>query len=267
MKAEFESYRFHKRLITMLKVDFRRMCITPLLYIMIFVCMIVPVLILVMTTMTDGSVTVDPQTGEETVIEGFQNVWQIFGSVGSELSNTAMDIKGMCNINLLYFALAIFVCLFVSADFGSGYSKNLFTVRAKKGEYVVSKTVVCIFAGVLMLASFFVGSMVGAAAAGLSFDLENVTPANLVFCFAAKALLTAVFVPVFLLASVCAQRKVWLSIPISLFGGMLLFMMVPMITPLDAGIMNAVMCFAGGVMFSGGLGVVSQLVLRKSDLT
>ncbi len=48
--------------------------------------------------------------------------------------------------------------------------------------------------------------------------------------------------------------------------GMFLFMMVPMITPLDAGIMNVVLCLAGGVLFSLGAGMVSRRVLRKSNL-
>ena len=48
--------------------------------------------------------------------------------------------------------------------------------------------------------------------------------------------------------------------------GMFLFMMIPMITPLDAGIMNVILCLAGGVLFSFGVGVVSRQVLRKSDL-
>ena len=59
----------------MLKVDFRRMFTMPLLYIMVGICLIIPILILVMTTMMDGSVSVNPQTGEETVMEGvFESV-------------------------------------------------------------------------------------------------------------------------------------------------------------------------------------------------
>ena len=47
---------------------------------------------------------------------------------------------------------------------------------------------------------------------------------------------------------------------------MLLFMMIPMLTPLDASVMNAVLCLAGAAMFSVGLGAVSNLVLRKTAL-
>ena len=57
-----------KRLKTMLHVDFRRMFTQPLLWIMVGSCLVMPILILVMTTMMDGSVSVNPQTGVETVI-------------------------------------------------------------------------------------------------------------------------------------------------------------------------------------------------------
>ena len=39
-----------------------------------------------------------------------------------------------------------------------------------------------------------------------------------------------------------------------------------MITPLDAGIMNVILCLAGGVLFNLGVGMVSRQVLRRSNL-
>ena len=64
---------------TMLNVDFRRMFTMPLFYIMLAISFIIPILVLVMTSMMDGTVSVNPQTGAATVIEGFKNVWQIIG--------------------------------------------------------------------------------------------------------------------------------------------------------------------------------------------
>ncbi len=266
MEIKFERNSFKKRLHSMLNVDFRRMFTMPLLYIMLLVCLATPVLVLVMTSMMDGSVTVDPQTGEERVMEGFKNTWQIIGAVSGNMSDMSMDITSMCNINLLYFALSVLVCIFVSDDFRSGYSKNLFTVRARKGDYVFSKTVVLMFSGVLMLAAFFVGSMFGGAVSGLSFELTGATAFNVICCMLSKAGLIAVFAPISLLASVFAKRKTWLSIIISLFGGMLLFMTVPMMTPLDSTLMNVIMCLVGGAMFAAGLGAISCKVLSKSSL-
>lgn len=139
MNMLVEKQTFGKKLKSMLKVDFRRMFTMPLVYIMTGVCLVMPILILVMTTMMSGT-TVDPTTGTETTIEAFTNVWQSIGSMsGSAMS---MDLTSMCNINLLYFLTAVFVCIFVADDFRSGYAKNLFTVRAKKVDYVVSKTLV-----------------------------------------------------------------------------------------------------------------------------
>ena len=120
-KITFESQSFGRRLKSMLKVDFRRMFTMPLFYIMAGVCLAIPILILVMTTMLDGSVRVNPNTGVETVVEGFDNVWQIIGTVSGEGSSVSMDMTGMCNINLLYFFAAVLVCLFVTEDFKSGY--------------------------------------------------------------------------------------------------------------------------------------------------
>ena len=80
MKANLNRRGPAQSLKSMLAVDFRRMFTMPMLYILVGACLAMPILILVMTTMMDGGITVDPQTGVETVIEGFDNVWQIIGS-------------------------------------------------------------------------------------------------------------------------------------------------------------------------------------------
>lgn len=266
MEMKFEHNSFGKRMRSMLKVDFRRMLTMRLFYIMMGICLVMPILILVMTTMMDGSVSVDPQTGAETVMEGFDNTWQIIGSASGESSSAGMSMTSMCNINLLYFFAAVLVCLFVSEDFKSGYAKNLFTVRSKKSDYVISKTLVGFVCGVFMLLAFFVGTMLGGAVSGLSFDMGTVSTGGIVMCMLAKMLLIAVFVPISLAVSVAAKQKTWLSIVGSLCVGMLLFMMIPMLTPLDSGIMNVIICLAGGLLFSTGLGAVSNTILRKTSL-
>ncbi len=65
----------------------------------------------------------------------------------------SMDIMSMCNINMMFMLVAVFICLFISDDFRRGYAKNLFTVRAKKGSYIVSK----IIAGFVCGAMFSIG--------------------------------------------------------------------------------------------------------------
>ena len=117
-----------------------------------------------------------------------------------------------------------------------------------------------------MLIAYFIGAMLGGAISGLSFDLGTLTPANIVMCMIAKVFLMLVFVAIFVLISVAAKQKAWLSICGSLGGGMLLFMMVPMITPLGSTIMNVLLCLAGGALFAVGLGVTSNKVLSKTSL-
>lgn len=269
---KFEKSTFKKRLRTMLSVDFRRMFTMPFLYIMVGICFVMPILILVMTTMMDGSVSVNPQTGVETVIEGFDNVWQIIGSVSGDATasteEAAMDmsITAMCNINMLYFIISVLVCIFVSADFRSGYAKNLFTVRAKKTDYVISKTLVCFVGSAMMILAFFIGAMLGGAISGLPFDMIGFSTGELLMCIWAKVFLVAVFVPIYLLMSVIAKQKSWMSILLSMMVGMFLFMMIPMLTPLNATIVNVLLCMVGGVLLSLGMGAISWLVLKKKDI-
>ena len=170
METKFEKLTFAKRLKTMLKVDFKRMFTMPMIYILAGVSLAIPILILVMTTMMGG---VDPETGVE-ASPMFTNVWQAISSVsGGESSAMAMDLTTMCNMNLMYFMIAVLVCVFTAEDFRSGYTKNLFTVRSKKTDYVISKTLVCFAGGAIMILMYFIGAMLGGAIAGLPFDMEG----------------------------------------------------------------------------------------------
>lgn len=265
MNTRFENNSFAKRLKSMLAVDFRRMFTTKLFYLLAGICLLVPVLIMVMTTMMDGSVSVDPNTGVETVMHAYDSVWQLIGTAEGS-SSGGMDMMSMCNINLLYFGFAVLVGVFVSEDFKSGYAKNLFTVRAKKNDYVISKTVVLVTAGALLVAFFLLGTVLGGVFSGTSFALGTVTVSNLVMCLLSKVLLIAIFVPIYLAVSVFAKQKTWLCILGSCAVGMLLFSMIPMVSPLTATMMNVILCLAGGALFSVGLGSVSTLVLKKRDI-
>ena len=274
----FESNSFGKRLKSMLKVDFKRLLLSRTFYIILASCLVAPILILVMTTMMDGTVSVNPQTGKETVIEGFDSVWQIIGSVNDPASSSAsaeagadmaamdMSLTAMCNINMLYFAIAALVCIFVSEDFRSGYSKCIFTVRAKKTDYVASKTLVLNFGAAMMILAFFIGSLVGGAVSGLPFEMIGFNAGNLVMCLLSKMLLVTVFVPIYLVMSVIAKQRLWMSILISMMVGMFMFMMIPMLTPLNATVMNVILCLADGAGFGVGLGAISNIVLKKTSL-
>ena len=126
-----EQHGSKKRLGSMLAVDFRRMFTSRYFYILLGIALVIPVLVLVMTTMMDGSVSVDPNTGVETTVEGFDSVWQAIGALPGASAGSVMSLTSMCNINLVYFLAAVLVGIFLCDDFRSGYSKNLFAVRSK----------------------------------------------------------------------------------------------------------------------------------------
>lgn len=258
MEATFEKQSFLKKLKSMLKVDFKRMFTMPLVYIMAGVCLVIPVLILVMTSFMGGA-----EEGEA-AMQGFTNVWQSIGSVSGNAMS--MDLTSMCNINLLYFLVAVFVCVFVAEDFRSGYAKNLFTVRSKKIDYVISKTLVTFVGATVMFLTYFIGAMIGGAIAGLPFNAEGFGAGGIVACFFSKIFMTAIFVSIALLLGTVAKQKLWLSILCSFAAGMLLFTMIPMIAPLNANFLNVIMCLAGGALFAVGLGAVSNLILNKTSL-
>ncbi len=271
MEKKFEKITFAERIKSMLAVDFRKMFTIRFFYIMAGISLVMPILILVMTSMMDGSVSVNPQTGEETVIEGFKNVWQMIGSVSGESSEptsaaAGMDIVSMCNINLVFFMSAVLVCIFIADDFRSGYAKNLFTVRSKKTDYVISKTAVCFVGGGILLVLFFIGAMLGGAIANIPFTMEGFHAGNVVMCMLSKIFLMAVFVALYAFMSIIAKEKLWLSILLSLGSSMLLFTMIPMITPINAEIINVILCIVGGGIFAVGLGAISQVFLKKRDI-
>lgn len=270
MEKTFERNSFSKRLKSMLKVDARRLFISPFFYIMVGIAFVVPILILVMTSMMDGMVSTDPQTGKETVMKGFDYVWQILGSVSasstSEQAGGGMDLVSMCNVNMMYFAVAVLVCVFVCDDFRSGYAKNLFTVRAKKTDYVISKTLVCSIGGGAMILAFVLGSIIGGGVASLPFEMVGFTAFNLICCIISKVLLVPIFVSIFFVMSVIGKQKSWLSICLSLGVGMFMFMMISIASPLDASVVHIILCLAGSVGFAVGMGAISNTILKKTSL-
>ena len=260
----------------MLNVDFKRLFVSPFFYIFIGICFVVPILILVMTTMMDGTVSVNPQTGlPGEPMQGFDYVWQILGSVSSSGANASdpsagmsmsMDLTTMCNINMLFFGISVLTCVFISDDFKSGYVKNLFTVRPLKSDYVISKNLVCCFGSACAFIAFFIGAVIGGAISDLPFGTDGITALNVVFCMLSKICLIPLFIGIFSLMGVIAKQKTWLSICLSLGVGMLLFMTIPLLTPLNASIVHVVGCLIGSVVFAFGLGCISNAVLKKTSL-
>lgn len=261
-----KKFDFQSRLLSMLKVDFRRLFTIPLYYILLGISFLIPILIFVMTSMMEGQVQVDPTTGNEITIETFSNVWQSLGAIQSDESGMTMDLISMCNVNLMFFVIAVLVCLFISDDFKSGYSKHLFTIRANKLDYVISKSFVLFISGVTLLLAYFIGALVGGKIAGLSFALEGIHFYNILMCLFSKIFFVLIFVSIFVMMSVLGKNRTWLSLLGSLAMSMLLYTMVPMITPLDSTIANVLITLIGGLLFSIVFGIFANLILKKTNL-
>ena len=267
-EIKFKATPFGERLRSMLSVDISRMLRTKLFYILLLIALLIPIVMNVMMTMMDGTESIDQATGEVVVMHGPENAWQSIGTLPGEGGGAmgGMDVMAMCNINMMFMAVAVFVCLFISEEFRSGYVKNLFAVRAEKSDYVVSKTVTGFIVGAALLVAYFIGAMLGGAVCSLSFDIGSLSGFNILMCMLSKIFLMLVFVSIFVAVSVAAKAKAWLAICASLGGGMLLFMTVSMITPLESTFINLLLCLVGGVLFAIGLGALSNTVLKKTSL-
>ena len=57
-----------------------------------------------------------------------------------------------------------------------------------------------------------------------------------------------------------------LSILLSLMVGMFLFMMIPMLSPLDATLIHVLGCAVGGLLLGIGFGAISNAILKKTSL-
>ena len=234
----------------MLAVDGRRMLTQKLFYIMIACSFVLPILVIVMTTMAGGG-------------ELFTSAWQAIGSADGGMS---MDLTTMCNINMIFFLAAVFACLFTADDFRSGACKNIFAVRAEKSDYVSAKIAVSFVTGSGMLLAYFAGSMLAARMVGLTFAMEGFSAWNLLLCMISKVLLMAIFAAIYVLMSVIAKRRSWMSLLLSFTVGMFMFMVIPMMTPLNAGLINVIMCLAGAVLFTAAIGSAGRMVLDRTDI-
>ena len=273
----FTQSPFPQRLGTMLAVDLRRMFSGSLLYLMLGISAVTPVLVLTMTTMFGGEAgsaaasniaaangTAGSAATTTSAAVLFTSVWQAIGSTSS--ADMSMDLTTMCNMNLVYFMAAVLVCLFECADFSSGFAKNLFCVRAKPAEYAASKVCVCWVAGALMLAAFFVGALLGGRLAGLSFAMDGFGVFNLVCCLLAKALLMGVFVGIYVVCATVAKRRTWMAMLLAFTVGMFMFMVISLVTPLDANLMHVLLCAAGAAIFGAGLAGAATQVLEHTDI-
>lgn len=70
----------------------------------------------------------------------------------------------------------------------------------------------------------------------------------------------------YLCISVAAKNRTWLSMVGSFVVCMFMFMMVPMITPLNATVLHVILALAGAVIFGVIFGALSNVILKKTSL-
>lgn len=249
-----KSKQIFKRLTTLIKLDFYRLFHTPVFYVMVAVAAMIPALVL---TMVGANETGGVQT--------FTNTWQVFENLSG---NTAglMDFANMTNVNMVYIFAALMLSIFVSHDYSSGFVKNIFTVHAKKSDYVFSKSVAGIFGGVCMVLSYFTVTIIVGALTGKSFDLGAAGAGGLILCLLSKIALMGLFVPLYLTMAVLFKQKLWVTIIATFAVGILFYPVASLAVPLNASFLTLIMCvLAAGIAFIG-IGSVSTLILNKRDL-
>ena len=238
----------------MLKLDFYRLLRAPIFYIMLGIAGFIPALVLAMVGME-----------EATSAQTFTNTWQAFEGLSG---NTAglMDFANMTNVNMVFIFAALLLSIFVAHDYSSGFAKNIFTVHAKKSDYVVSKSIVGIFGGVCMVLSYFLATITAGAITGKSFDLGAAGIGGLMLCLLSKMALMGVFVPLYLSVAVLFKQKLWLTIVATFVAGVLFYPVASIAVPLDATVLTLVVSVVAGIIGFIGFGALSTLILNKRDL-
>jgi hypothetical protein len=243
------------RLRPLLKLDFYRLFHTPAFYIMLGIAAIIPAMILTM-----GGAGQDGAAPAMVI----SNAWQLIESTGgSAVAANPLDFAGFANINMVFIFAGLLMAIFISHDYGSGFVKNIFTVHAKKMDYVLSKSAAGIFGGAGMIVAYVIGTVIAGLITGKSFD---VNAGGLIFCLLSKIFMMGVFCSLFLAISVFFRSKLWLTIVFTFLFGMMLYPAGSAAT-LNSTVLVALVSLVAGVIGIIGIGAVSGLILNHRDLT
>ena len=252
------------RIRSMLKLDFYRLFHTPAFYIMLLVAAIIPAMILSTSGIEAPSNvnTVNQVTTTMPAIE-YTNTWQLIESTGgSAAADNPLDFGGYANINMVFIFAGLLMSIFVAHDYSSGFVKNIFTVHAKKIDYVISKSAVGIFGGTGMILTYLIGTVVAGMLTGKAFDVNT---AGLVMCLVSKVFLMGIFCALFLGVSVFFRDKLWLTIIFTFLFGMMLYPAASIAT-LGSTAITMLLSLVMGVIGAIAIGSVSTLILNKRDL-
>ena len=201
----FESPSFAERIKGMLGVDFYRLFHTPLFYIFLGIAAIIPAMVSAMTTMTDPN---------GNPIQLYNNVWQIIAAEDSLY--VIRGIADYANMNMVFIFGGIMVSIFIGHDYKSGYVKQLFTIHAKKEDYMISKTIICAFAMMCMCITYFIGGFAGGMFAGYDWKVNAL---SLIIAILGKMVMSLGWASLFTFLNVIFRRYFGISVASSFFFG------------------------------------------------
>jgi hypothetical protein len=256
--AEFKPMNFAARTRSMLNLDFYRLFHTPALYIMLAISAIIPAMVLSMT----GVETMGPNGSVQAPAMELTNVWQIVEILPGGVSGSVGDFASFANINMVFIFAGLLLSIFVAHDYSSGFVKNIFTVHAKKLDYVISKSVIGVFGGAGMIAAYLFGAIIAGLITGKAFD---VNAGGLIMCLISKIFLMGIFCSLFLCVAVFFRNRLWLTIIFTFLFGMMLYPAAS-VAALNSTAITAIASLVAGVAGAVGIGAVSTLILKRRDL-
>ena len=206
-ELRFDHPSFVKRLKGMLGVDFYRLFHTPLYYIFLAIAAIIPAMILGTSGMEN------PQTGE-IAAQLYTNTWHIIAA--ETPLYVVSDIAEYANMNMVFIFGGIMVSIFIGHDYKSGYVKQLFTVHAKKQDYMMSKTITCAFAMACMCITYLLGSTLAGLLTGTSM---HVNVFSLFIAVIGKMVMSLGWASLYTFLNVIFRKYFGISIASSFFFG------------------------------------------------
>lgn len=267
LELKFESPSLFKRLKSMLSVDFYRLFHTPMLYIFLVIAAIIPAMVVSMTRMS----------GEATGL--YSNVWEIIAAAKPLYMVT--DMGQYANMNMVFIFGGIMVSIFIGHDYKSGYVKQLFTTHPKKQDYMISKTLSCTVAMILMCVTYFIGGVVGGAISGLSFE---VNVGSLIIAILGKMIMSLGWASFYTFLNVIFRKYFGISIASSFFFGTGLLIVLlgglfgnsPALNIflygssvnacLSSNFLTLIICIACSLGWAIVYNVAGSIVLKKSDV-
>jgi hypothetical protein len=264
MTRTIESGNLFVRVRSMLKLDFYRLFHTPAFYIMLLIAAIIPALIMTSSGVDPNAAgTAVENTVAAAPVTEIENAWQLVESTrGTASEYNMMNMGAFANINMLYIFAGLLMSIFVAHDYSSGFAKNIFTVHARKVDYVISKTAIGIFGGMGMIVTYLIGTVAAGITTGKAFD---VNVGGLVMCLLSKVFLMGLFCSLFLAISVFFRSKLWLTIVCTFLFGMMLYPTASVAT-LGSTVMTVLVSLVMGIVGAVVIGFISSLILNKRDL-